>query len=101
MLKDKGIDIDVVNARFIKPFDSQLLEEIKNKRIFTLEDGVKTGGFGEGVVAYYSERNIDADVTVFAFDEKPYPQGSVEFIMKKTATDPTSLAEKIYAKVKA
>ena len=63
--------------------------------------GAEAGGFGEGVVAYYSERNIDADVTVFAFDEKPYPQGSVEFIMKKTATDPTSLAEKIYAKVKA
>lgn len=101
ILKGKGVAADVVNARFVKPLDKELLDSIKEKRIFTLEDGVKTGGFGEGIVAYYSESDVNADVTVFAFDEKPYPQGSVGYIMKATGIDPESIAEKIFSKVTA
>lgn len=101
LLKEKGINIDVVNARFIKPMDTTVLDSIASKRIFTLEDGVRTGGFGEGVITYFAEKGVSADVTVFAFEEKPYPQGSVDYVLKKTATDPVSLSDKIYAKVKA
>ena len=94
-LAKQGIKVDLVNARFIKPFDEEMLGDIKDKKIFTLEDGVRTGGFGEGVIAYYAERGICADVTVFAFDEKPYPLGSVNYIKKFTGTDPDSLCNKI------
>lgn len=100
LLADRGVRVDVVNARFIKPMDHAILDEIKGKKIFTLEDGVKTGGFGEGVVNYYSENGTSADVTVFAFGEKPYPLGSVGYILKSTGTDPDSLAEKILGAVK-
>lgn len=100
ILKEKGIDVAVVNARFVKPLDVKTLDGIAGKKIFTSEDGVRTGGFGEGVIAYYAENGVRADVSVFAFDEKPYPQGSVEYILKATHTDPASIAEVISEKVK-
>lgn len=100
ILEEKGVKVSVVNARFIKPMDDEMLDYLSDKKIFTLEDGVRTGGFGEGVEAYYSSKGINADVTVIAFDEKPYPQGSCDYILKATGTDPVSLSEKILAKVK-
>ena len=100
ILGEKGIRVAVVNARFIKPPDSGLLDSVADKKIFTLEDGVRTGGFGEGVVAYYNEKGVHADVSVIAFDEKPYPQGSVEYVLTVTGTDPEGIARRIAAKVK-
>lgn len=101
ILKEKGISVDVVNARFIKPMDKDLLEAVKDKLIFTLEDGVRTGGFGEGVISYFAENGDKTDVTVFAFDEKPYPQGSLNYILSITGTDPQTIADKIISKVNA
>ena len=101
ILKDKGINISVINARFIKPFDCAILDAIAGKKIFTIEDGVRTGGFGEGVTVYYAGKGINADVSVIAFDESPYPQGSLEHILAVTGTDPDGIARKIIQKVKS
>lgn len=95
ILKEKGVDADVVNARFIKPMDEKLLDSIVGKRIFTVEDGVRTGGFGEGVIAYYAEKGISASVAVKAFDERPYPQGSVDYILSVTGLDAQGIAKTV------
>lgn len=95
ILKEKGVDADVVNARFIKPMDENLLDSIVGKRIFTVEDGVRTGGFGEGVIAYYAEKGISASVVVKAFDERPYPQGSVDYILSVTGIDAQGIAKTV------
>ena len=95
ILKEKGVDADVVNARFIKPMDEKLLDSIVGKRIITVEDGVRTGGFGEGVIAYYAEKGISASVTVKAFNERPYPQGSVDYILSVTGLDAQGIAKTV------
>ena len=100
ILKENGISVDVINARFISPMDETMLRKIASKKIFTSEDGVRTGGLGEGIISYYAENGIKADVTVFAFDKFPYPQGSVNFILKSTGTDAQSIAARITDKVK-
>lgn len=100
ILAKQGIVTDVINARFVKPMDEDMLDEISDKAIFTVEDGVKTGGFGEGVIAYYAEKGIAADVTPIAFDEKPYPQGSTDYILRVTSTDAAGIADKVSEKIK-
>lgn len=60
----------IVNARCIKPLDTGFLSKIKNKIVITLEDGVKKGGFGESVRAYFVENNSDIRVEVFAHPDK-------------------------------
>ena len=66
----------VVNARTVKPLDTAFLDSIASDTIVTLEENVKSGGFGEAVAAYFS---IDKKKTVmvFALDDKFIEHASV------------------------
>lgn len=46
LLKDDGIDAEIINARFLKPFDKETLikSATKTKRVITIEDGILEGG---------------------------------------------------------
>ena len=52
LLIDEGIDCEVINARFIKPVDIDLIMKsvLKTEKLFTIEEGVVGGGFGSGVL---------------------------------------------------
>ncbi len=58
LLEKEGIMVDVVNARFNKPLDIKLLEKLKDKRIFTIEDGLITGGFGDRIRAFFNGKKV-------------------------------------------
>ena len=64
-LREEGIKVTVVNPRFIKPLDSQLLCGLAQKigRIVTLEEHVLAGGFGSAVIELLQERGV-SDVKV-------------------------------------
>jgi 1-deoxy-D-xylulose-5-phosphate synthase len=51
-LMDEGIDSEVINARFIKPMDIELITQsvLKTGKLFTIEEGALSGGFGSGVL---------------------------------------------------
>ena len=53
-LKNKGKNPTFVNVRFVKPLDTELLDELAkyHKLFITVEENVKNGGFGEHVAAY-------------------------------------------------
>ncbi|CAM5227502.1 1-deoxy-D-xylulose-5-phosphate synthase OS=Lysinibacillus sphaericus OX=1421 GN=dxs PE=3 SV=1 [Lysinibacillus sphaericus] len=54
MLAQQGVEIEVVNARFIKPMDEDMLHRIftSNKPVLTIEEAVLQGGFGSGVLEF-------------------------------------------------
>jgi 1-deoxy-D-xylulose-5-phosphate synthase len=60
LLSSDGIEATVVNARFVKPLDQDMLEGITKhiKRIVTLEEGVVTGGFGSAILEFFERENI-------------------------------------------
>lgn len=64
-LKDEGIRVKVINARFVKPLDEKLLCDTAKslKRIITVEENVLMGGFGSAVLELFEENSI-YDVTV-------------------------------------
>jgi 1-deoxy-D-xylulose-5-phosphate synthase len=59
-LGDQGWSVGVINARFAKPIDRQLiLEEARGKRlVVTLEESVVTGGFGSAVLELLEEARL-------------------------------------------
>lgn len=59
-LSDAGIETTVVNARFLKPLDKKMIENITSrvKRLVTLEEGVATGGFGSAVLEFLQLEKI-------------------------------------------
>jgi 1-deoxy-D-xylulose-5-phosphate synthase len=60
LLKEEGISTFLVNARFIKPLDKELLKYIGNnfKVIVTIEEGSLAGGFGSAVAEFFGSENI-------------------------------------------
>jgi 1-deoxy-D-xylulose-5-phosphate synthase len=62
LLSEHGIECTVVNARFVKPLDMELIEPLARRigRVVTIEEGCLMGGFGSAVV----EALMDADVVV-------------------------------------
>ena len=54
-LKDKGLDVTIINPLFLSGLDTQLLTQLmdSHRLVVTLEDGVLDGGFGEKVAAFY------------------------------------------------
>jgi 1-deoxy-D-xylulose-5-phosphate synthase len=58
MLGERGIDAAVVNARFVKPLDEELIIDCaaRTRRIYTLEEHVLAGGFGSAVTELLTEK---------------------------------------------
>ncbi|MCS6965494.1 MAG: 1-deoxy-D-xylulose-5-phosphate synthase [Candidatus Kapabacteria bacterium] len=59
LLQTQGIDAEVINARFVKPLDIGLLDELceRHSFILTVEDGQVHGGFGSAVLEYIGQRH--------------------------------------------
>ena len=81
-LAKQGISAAVYDMRFLKPLDTRLLDEIAQKnfrKIITVEDGMKIGGFGEAVESYFTERHPEQSsrITVLAIPDHFVTHGSV------------------------
>jgi len=76
-LADEGIDLAVVNARFIKPLDRELiLEMAKNGQLFTVEENVLQGGFGTAVLELLEEAGLfSVTVTRLGYPDRYIEQG--------------------------
>ena len=63
-LQERGYEPTVVNARFVKPIDEELIDELANdhKLIVTLEENVINGGYGMNVLRYINENNLSVKV---------------------------------------
>ena len=97
-LAEEMIRVTVVNMRFVKPFDEELVSELSKKHnvVVTMEDGVVTGGFGEMVGAYLQREGVDvsAFMTV-ALPDEFVPHGSQEELYEAYSLDSKSVAEQI------
>lgn len=71
MLKEKGLAVGVINARFVKPLDEDLiLEQITEvKLVATIEENVKIGGFGSGVLELMAEKQVLKPVIQFGIPD--------------------------------
>jgi len=61
VLGGQGIDATVVDARFVKPLDEDLIVNLAQEvgTIITVEDNVRAGGFGSGVAELLNDRGLD------------------------------------------
>ncbi len=76
-LKETGKDVDVVNARFIKPLDVELLKNLQCEYLITMEDNAFLGGFGSAVNGELIKLQKACKIKNFAYRDEFIPQGSV------------------------
>ena len=90
LLSAIGIDIGIVDVTCPHPVDTSLIEE--GKPVFTIEDGVISGGFGEQLKAKLAG---NADVTIMAWPDKFIEHGSCDDLYARYKLDGKSVAERI------
>lgn len=89
ILKEQGIDAKVCSASVLKPFDDSIISS-EDKLIFTLEDNLIRGGFGEYIAANYTNKVVN-----LGWPDKFIEHGDCEYLYKKYELDAESIAERI------
>ena len=97
-LKERmDMDAALVNARFVKPIDEELLRSFADtyELVVTLEENVKDGGFGERVLAFAEEEDLPFGVEIIALPDRFIPHGSVSYQMKQVGFTPEDICSRI------
>ncbi len=76
-VREKNQNLKVVSVRMLKPLCSSILEEIKDKKIITLEENSVIGGFGSYVSSYYTGKDQSVNVVSFGVKDEFVAHGNV------------------------
>lgn len=100
-LKQRGYEVTLINARFVKPLDEEmLLQLLENHRlVVTMEENVFRGGFGEAVSDFYRNRGASAEVLNIAIPDRYIEHGSVDILKKEAGIDAESVVKAIEERV--
>ena len=96
-LKNEGINITLINCRFIKPLDGKLLDEIskKHNKLITIEEGTVCGGFGSAILEYISNKEYSVKTYIKGFPDKFIQHASREELLIDNNLDSNSIYEDI------
>lgn len=98
ILSHTGIEAAVVNARFIKPVDADMLEDVltRYKTVVTMEEGVIPGGFAGAVLEFANRENITgAKIKCIGLPDEFIEHGSREELLRKYHMTPDEMARTI------
>lgn len=97
-LKTAGIKATLVNVRFISPIDTEILQSLakKHKIYVTLEENVKSGGYGQKVADYLCETRLSQiRLMNIAVPDQYIEHGAVNELHQRFGLDAESIVEKI------
>lgn len=96
-LKQEGTQVGHYNMRFVKPLDTELIDQVSQKygHIITIEDGSRHGGFGSAVAEYTSEQEIRPKITIMGVPDHVIEHGTQEELHKETGLDADGIIETI------
>lgn len=101
-LKEMGYHVTLVNGRFVKPIDTEMIEKLsKNHELLvTMEENVESGGFGEKVRTYVDERKLEMGVLSICVPDEYVEHGNVELLRKEIGIDADTIINRIVEKMK-
>ncbi len=103
ILKEKGYSCSLVNARFVKPIDEEMLDQLANnhKLFVTIEENVLIGGFGSQVLMHVSEQEKKVQVLNIGIHDNYVEHGNIEVLRQDAGLDAKSIAEQVVKKYEA
>ena len=98
-LKKRGHHCSLVNARFVKPVDTDMLDRLAegHKLIVTIEENVLTGGFGQQVLDYVSRAELPVRVLNVGIPDDYVEHGNVEVLRAEVGLEKNKIVEQILA----
>jgi len=96
-LEEQGIHATIINARFAAPFDKDMVVSLEknHKLLVTLEENVISGGFGEHVSSFVSEKDLDLKVHIAAIPDIYVEHGNVDRLKEDIGIDENTIFEKV------
>ncbi len=93
----QGVDVTVVNARFVQPLDTDCIRRLAqtHRLILTMEENVLSGGFGQHVADFVMREGLDVRVAHIAVPDQFIEQGSADELKEKLELDVTGVCNKI------
>ncbi len=94
MLKKHNISATVVNCRFVKPLDAELIGSLSRKipRIITIEENVRQGGFGSAVLECLADQEITGfRLKCIGIPDTFVEHGAQEFLRSKYCVDASAI----------
>lgn len=96
LLKQKGYSCSLINSRFVKPIDREILQSMSetHKLFVTIEEGVRTGGYGESVAFYVMQEALPTKVLVNAIEDQYVEHGDIASLRKEILLSAEAIVEK-------
>ena len=97
LLRDKNISVDVINARFVKPLDTDLIKRFARriKLFVTCEEGTVIGGFGAAVAELLADEKISTTFLRLGIPDEFIEQGTRAELLDMCALTPQKIAQRI------
>lgn len=97
ILKRQGLNCQIINVRFIKPLDEQMILKAAReaKLLVTLEENMLAGGFGSSVLELLARKEQKAEIINIGIDDQFVPHGKTELLWSDCGLDAESVASKI------
>ncbi|MEE1255391.1 MAG: 1-deoxy-D-xylulose-5-phosphate synthase [Lachnospiraceae bacterium] len=101
-LKNKGYNCSIINARFVKPIDTEILCQASKTHslIVTLEENVASGGFGEKVREYLDYLVEKPQILNITLPDDYVEHGNVDILRKEVGIDAETIQNRIEALLK-
>ena len=92
-----GIHAEIINMRFVKPLDTDILDECAKRfeKIVTIEESTIVGGFGSGLLEYFSEKKYKNEILRIGLPDQFVDHGTQEELHHIIEIDPDGIAGKI------
>lgn len=87
------VKIKVINARFVKPLDEDVLNVLKEKYVITVEDNMLIGGFGSLINNFYADK--EKIIKNFAYTDNFIRHGGVDELMSEAGVSCSAIVDYI------
>ena len=96
-LAKKGYGCSIINARFVKPIDTGIIDEAltSHELIVTMEENVASGGFGEKVRDYLAEKKSDAKLVTITIPDEYVEHGNVDILRREVGIDTETIVRRV------
>lgn len=96
-LAKKGYGCSIINARFVKPIDTGIIDEalVNHELIVTMEENVASGGFGEKVRDYLAEKKSDAKLMTVTIPDEYVEHGNVDILRREVGIDAETIVRRV------
>jgi len=103
ILAERGVRPGVVNARFVKPLDTGLLENLARRYrwLVTIEDHVAAGGFGSAVAEALAPLGVARPPVILGLPDRFLPHGSPDSLYHQAGLSPEAIAERVLGLIAA